>query len=136
MKRKVIFTSSIIINVLLITILVVQYLVNNFNKIEQASNKNVLVNSADTIKNLKRTDPDEDGYVPNKEAAIKIVEAIWLPIYGESIYKCRPFKADLINNVWYVYGTFNPVNERSKGGVPLAEIQKKDCKVLKVTHEK
>ena len=29
----------------------------------------------------------EHDYVPNKNTAIKIAEAIWLPIYGESIYR-------------------------------------------------
>jgi len=28
----------------------------------------------------------EQGFVPNVNTAINIAEAIWLPIYGESIY--------------------------------------------------
>lgn len=34
-----------------------------------------------------------EGYVPNKETAIKIAEAIWLPIYGNKIYNSKPFRA-------------------------------------------
>jgi hypothetical protein len=79
------------------------------------------------------SDPEKDGYVPNAETAIKVAEAIWLPIYGDDIYKNKPFKATLKNNeVWIVEGTLYT----DKGGVPYAEIQKKDCKVLNVIHGK
>lgn len=78
-------------------------------------------------------DPQKDGYVPNAETAIKIAEAIWLPIYGDKIYDSKPFKATLRDNeVWVVEGTLNT----QRGGVPYAEIQKKDCKILKVIHTK
>lgn len=79
------------------------------------------------------SDPEKDGYVPNAETAIKVAEAIWLPIYGDKIYNSKPFKATLRNNeVWIVEGTLHT----QKGGVPYAEIQKSDCKVLKVIHTK
>src|ERR1700694_3852686 len=72
-------------------------------------------------------------YVPNAETAIKIAEAVWLPIYGEKIYENKPFKAKLKNsNVWIVQGTL----KNDLGGVPYIEIQKKDCKILKVYHGK
>jgi hypothetical protein len=72
-------------------------------------------------------------YVPDAETAIKIAEAIWLPIYGEKIYENKPFIAKLKNsNVWIVEGTLKD----TKGGVPYIEIQKKDCKILKVYHGK
>jgi len=76
----------------------------------------------------------KDGFVPNKETAIKIAEAIWLPIYGNEIYTCKPFVAELKNDsIWVVKGTL----ETGKyGGVPYIEIQKADCKVLKVIHGK
>lgn len=74
-----------------------------------------------------------EGYVPNKETAIKIAEAIWLPIYGNKIYNSKPFRAKLVNGtIWIVEGTLHA----EKGGVPYVEIQKKDCKILKVTHGK
>ncbi len=78
-------------------------------------------------------DPEKDGYVPNAETAIKVAEAIWLPIYGDKIYNSKPFKATLRDNeVWVIEGTLHT----QKGGVPYAEIQKKDCRVLKVIHTK
>ncbi|MGH2647485.1 MAG: YbbC/YhhH family protein [Ginsengibacter sp.] len=77
--------------------------------------------------------PENEGYVPNAETAIKVAEAIWLPIYGDKIYDSKPFKATLKDNeVWVVVGTLHT----QKGGVPYAEIQKKDCKVLNVIHTK
>lgn len=76
---------------------------------------------------------NEKGYVPDTITAIKIAEAIWLPIYGEKIYISKPFKAELIdNNIWKVTGTLHT----AKGGVPYIEIQKSDCKILKVYHTK
>lgn len=79
------------------------------------------------------TDPEKDGYIPNAATAITVAEAIWLPIYGNKIYESKPFKATLRNNeIWIVEGTLHS----QRGGVPYAEIQKKDCKVLKVIHTK
>jgi hypothetical protein len=80
-----------------------------------------------------KTNPHKDGYVPNKETAVKIAEAIWLPIYGSKIYNYTPFIAELKNdNIWIVRGTL----KTEKGGVPYIEIQKSDCKILKVIHGK
>lgn len=73
------------------------------------------------------------GYVPDKETAIKIAEAIWLPIYGNEIYNYKPFIAELSKDkkIWKVFGTVHTLH----GGSPFAEIRKSDCKVLKVIHE-
>lgn len=74
------------------------------------------------------------GYVPDDSTAIKIAEAIWFPIYGETIYEERPFKAMLNeDDVWIVEGT---LPEGFKGGVPYIEIRKRDCKILRVSHGK
>lgn len=79
------------------------------------------------------SDPEKDGYVPTAVTAIAVAEAIWLPIYGNKIYESKPFKATLRNNeIWIVEGTLHT----QRGGVPYAEIQKKDCKVVKVIHTK
>jgi len=56
--------------------------------------------------------PAEDGYVPDKETAVKIDEYLWLPVYGKHIYKHRPFVATLKGGVWTVEGTLHS----SKGG--------------------
>ena len=73
-----------------------------------------------------------DGRVPNEETAIRIAEAVWLPIYGNDIYNSKPFHAKLIgDSIWVVEGT---LPEGHLGGVPYAALQKKDGKVLKISH--
>ncbi len=80
-----------------------------------------------------QSDEFKNGIVPNEETAIKIAEAIWLPIYGKEIYREKPFKANLMNDsIWVIQGTLHD----SKGGTVYAEIQKRNCKVLKVTRYK
>ena len=45
-------------------------------------------------------------YVPDEVTAIKIAEAVWLPIYGKEILeKQKPFKAVLVqDSIWCVSG--------------------------------
>lgn len=72
------------------------------------------------------------GFVPDDRTAIKVAEAIWLPIYGKDISKKKPFVATLKkDSVWVVKGT---IKKNHLGGVPIIEIQKSDCKVLRVYH--
>jgi hypothetical protein len=83
-----------------------------------------------TFKNMEKT----IDYVPDQETAVKIAEAIWLPIYGEKVLNFKPYKAVLKDNtVWIVEGT-SP--KGMKGGTPYIEINKEDCRVIKVTHGK
>jgi hypothetical protein len=78
-------------------------------------------------------DPKKDGYVPDKETAIKVAESLWLPVFGDKIYLSKPFKAELKDEkTWIVQGTL----KSQKGGVPYIEIQKADCKVLTMYHTK
>lgn len=80
------------------------------------------------------SNPDKDGYLPDEASAIKVAEAVWLPIYGSIIYKEKPFHATLkYDSIWVVEGN---IEKDHDGGTLYAEIQKKDCKVLIVTHSK
>ncbi|ACL02909.1 hypothetical protein Dalk_1206 [Desulfatibacillum aliphaticivorans] len=97
--------------------------------------------SADTvedIENIKDLDfVPENGYVPDEETAIRIAEAVWLPIYGPQIYQDKPFVAKLYGDEWLVKGTYvipDDLNEIMRGGVPYAVIRKIDGKILAVTH--
>ncbi len=91
-----------------------------------------LMNKEETRIKQNNCNP-KDGYVPDEVTAIKVAEAIWLPIYGKGIYKEKPFHAKLINDsIWVVEGTLH----EELGGVVRAEIQKQDCKVLKIIHNK
>jgi hypothetical protein len=76
--------------------------------------------------------PDVYGFVPNSETAIKIAEAVWLPIYGKQIESYKPFIAELRDSIWYVKGDA----KTDFGGVVHIQIGKKDGKIHKVFHEK
>jgi len=93
--------------------------------------------------------PNEYIYVPNKETAIKIAEAVWLPIYGKNIYNSLPFIASINgdSSIWHVYGTLpqsgykvNSYGDTTimavRGGVPNAFINRKDGKILNIYHSK
>ena len=84
--------------------------------------------------NKKGYTPNE-GVVPNEETAIKIAEAVWLPIYGDNIYSKQPFKAEYKEKekCWYVSGTLPP---NTLGGVPEIKINKADGKILYIYHGK
>jgi hypothetical protein len=76
----------------------------------------------------------KDGFVPDKETAIKIAEAVWLPIYGEkTINNEKPFNATLLNGVWIVEGS---LPKGFIGGVAVAEIAKLDGRIIRVSHGK
>lgn len=67
----------------------------------------------------------------DEQSAIRAAEVVWLQKYGDSIYKEKPFKASLNGEIWTVSGT---LPEGYLGGVAFAEIQKKDCKVIRIWH--
>jgi hypothetical protein len=70
------------------------------------------------------------GVVPNEITAVKIAEAVFLPIYGEEeVSKYRPYEATLKGGVWTVFGTLKP---GARGGTPTVTIQKSDGKVIDV----
>lgn len=77
---------------------------------------------------------DKSLCLNNEEDAIKMAEKEWFKIYGENIYKKKPFIAELKNDsIWIIKGT---LPEDYDGGVPLAEINAINCKILKITHSK
>ena len=71
------------------------------------------------------------GFVPDASTAIRIAEAVWLPIYGKGIYDKRPFVATLKGDVWLVTGS---LPKEALGGVPEARIAKRDGRVLEIKH--
>ncbi len=75
----------------------------------------------------------KDGFVPDEQTAIRIAEAVWIPIYGKEMIEAeRPIQAILHNEVWIVEGTLHA----QKGGVAEAEIAKKDGRIIRVSHGK
>lgn len=70
------------------------------------------------------------GVVPNEITAVKIAEAVFLPIYGEEVVsKYRSYEASLKDGIWTVFGT---LKLNARGGTPTLTIQKSDGKVLDI----
>jgi len=78
----------------------------------------------------------DSGFVPNAATAIRIAEAIWIPIYGEAqIEGERPFTATLKDGLWTVTGSLHAApGLEAIGGVALAEIARRDGRILRVSH--
>ena len=83
------------------------------------------------------------GFVPDSSTAVKIAEAVLIPVYGEKeIESERPFTAHLKNDVWIVDGTLycpdgkGGVSTLCKGGVATVQISKSDARVLYMMHGK
>jgi hypothetical protein len=80
------------------------------------------------------------GFVPDEETAIKIAEAVWLPIYGRSVLGQKPYKATLMDGKnWLVEGTGRRILSfifASGGGVAFTEIDKFSGEILWVIHER
>ena len=73
------------------------------------------------------------GFVLDSQTAIRIAEAVWIPIYGEKkISGEKPFKAELRGETWFVTGSL-PAG--AVGGTAIAEIAKLDGRILRVIHE-
>jgi len=75
----------------------------------------------------------KEGFVPDQATAIRIAEAVWIPIYGEAeIAGEKPFNARLQGGIWVVTGTLHA----DLGGVAHAEISKRDARIIRVSHGK
>ncbi len=79
----------------------------------------------------------KDGFVPNAETAVKIAEAVLVPVYGEKkISGERPFKAAREGDVWRVTGTLNCGSPNCVGGTAVVRISKTTGEILFVGHYK
>ena len=76
----------------------------------------------------------KEGFVPDQATAVRIAEAILVPIYGEELIKSeRPFRATLKEGIWTVVGT---LPQRFAGGAAVVRLAKADGRILFVIHEK
>jgi hypothetical protein len=74
----------------------------------------------------------KEGFVPNEQTAVRIAEAVLIPIYGEeNVRSERPFKAVLANGVWTVRGHLPP---NMLGGSAVVRLAKADGQILFVIH--
>ena len=84
-----------------------------------------------------------EGYVPNSDTALKIAEAVLIPLYGkEQIESEKPFTATLENDVWTVAGTVwcsdghGGRTTRCMGGAAVVKISKIDAHIISMIHYK
>ena len=85
----------------------------------------------------------KSGYVADSETAVKIAEAVLIPVSGQKqIESERPFVARLKDGVWTVGGTLHCPGEKGvntiscDGGTAEVRIAKDDGHVLFMTHYK
>jgi hypothetical protein len=82
----------------------------------------------------------KEGFVPNAETAVKVGEAVLMPVYGEKrIVGERPFKATLQGDVWTVEGTLHcdgPPGTTCLGGTAVVKISKTSGQILFMMHYK
>ncbi|MBZ5552075.1 MAG: hypothetical protein LAO21_05095 [Acidobacteriia bacterium] len=68
------------------------------------------------------------GFVPDKETAVRVAEAVWIGLYGQKgIELQKPYKTELENGVWTVTGTYL---DQTTSRVATARISKRDGTIL------
>jgi hypothetical protein len=73
-------------------------------------------------------------YVPDESVAVKIAEAVAIPIYGEKSVKSeQPFSATLEEGIWNVQGHFKG-GPHARGGVVEVKLRKSTGEILEITH--
>jgi hypothetical protein len=92
---------------------------------------------------LGQNPPPRTGYVPDEATAVKVAEAVLVPIYGEQhIISERPFTAVLYGDIWTVTGTLNCADGKGGttricvGGVAEIKLSATDARILSVHHGK
>ena len=85
----------------------------------------------------------KSGYVPDSNTAVKIAEAVLVPVYGEKqILAERPFTAKLTEGVWTISGTLRcpdgagGTTTHCVGGVAVVRVSKLDGRILYMMHGK
>jgi len=79
------------------------------------------------------------GVVPDSATAVRLAEAVLVPIYGDGVVSGqRPFGARLVGGVWEVTGSLRPAPEgyEAVGGVAFVRISRDDGRVLYIEHGK
>ena len=88
---------------------------------------------------VSKTDLNSKPCVADANQAIGIAEKEFIRVYGEQVMKEKPFVATLVKDtVWVVKGTFPKAKPGvvTFGGVARAEINAKNCKIIKIIHGK
>jgi hypothetical protein len=87
---------------------------------------------------LGQSGSPKNGYVPDEATAIRIAEAVFIPIYGEKHVRSeRPFHATLQGDYWVVRGSLPKPKRRDEivvGGTMTAEIDHVTGRVKEAYH--
>jgi hypothetical protein len=98
------------------------------------------LHAQDTGCDSQRSVCPEHGFVPDEKTAVRIAEAVLIPIYGEGHVKGeKPFTARLEGNRWIVNGTLPKPkypHEIVMGGTAMAEIDKVGGRIIAIYHGK
>jgi hypothetical protein len=77
------------------------------------------------------------GFVPDRATAIRVAEAVLIPVYGKSVIQQElPLNGTLRNGVWIVTGALprGPKGTPTVGGVAEVHIARRDARILRTTH--
>ena len=81
----------------------------------------------------------EGGYVPDAETAVRIAEAVLIPIYGaRQVASEKPFNATLDGDAWTINGTVHCKTTAKSicvGGTAIVQLSKTTGEVLLLVHE-
>ena len=78
----------------------------------------------------------KNGVVPDAKTAIKIADAVLVPIYGEDqVASERPFRAELVDDRWVITGTLQG-GPFVFGGVAHVKISKSTGRIEEIWHSK
>ena len=79
-------------------------------------------------------------FVPDEATAVRIAEAVFIPIYGEKHMRSeRPFHARLDGDYWIISGSLPKPESKDYlvvGGTMMAEINRKTGEIRSVYHLK
>lgn len=76
----------------------------------------------------------KEGFVPDRDTAIAVAEAVLTPIYGrDTVQAERPYIAKLEGGVWTVIGS---LPKGHAGGTSIVRISKEDARILFLIHGK
>lgn len=96
-----------------------------------------------TVVAVGQVNKPRQGYVPDSATAVRVAEAVLIPVYGKKqIESEKPFTAKLKNDVWTVAGTLHcpdgkgGITTHCSGGVAVVRISKADAHILSMIHYK
>jgi hypothetical protein len=92
---------------------------------------------------VAQDNPPKDGFVPDSATAVRVAEAVLIPVFGrEKVQSERPFTAALENGVWTVSGTLHCSDGKGGttthcvGGTAEVKISKMDGRIIRMVHYK